>query len=495
MNLFSKLRLPLIVFLLGFSPTAFAVNVMAVYTAACKRELGTIIRVNDHMVDFLTLSGQTKQIRSHEIIYLAYYPLDQLPLSNDIQPNRVDRVHVFTKHDNEIVPLTRGWPIGFTKDKIAFLTDRGQETLISRRNIYQIKMSKLKSNIRLKRKKGKRFNFIHPYIFSHCDRPNKKSATIYPQQVLSNTIMIKRELDQLERGHQGILRYHREQDFYPVPEVHKNETSLALWHSFGSRYGSSTRRTNNVTPLLTDAYSSDIFDYQHLFSTGSGPMLYAMHEEPQTHVYYTFKASYFHFSAMADPSLILVGKKYKWDAADFTRQGGLANPVTMIEMGFDVGNFSLDLYLTDLWQVGLYAAGNLTVENMSVPRLGFTYGNHKQKFQLSVGQGQTTVREAFGTNVAETLKGNLLRFNYSSYHFNKMEFTYSFITRNIDYESTSLTYSDSSLTNALYGNYIYKTRYKFGGMLSVENFSQTMTGVSDYGETFLKVGGFASLSF
>ncbi|MCB0421053.1 MAG: hypothetical protein KDD61_08655, partial [Bdellovibrionales bacterium] len=323
---------------------------------------------------------------------------------------------------------------------------------------------------------------------------NKRNLTIYPQQVLSNTIMIKRELDHLEDGYKKMQRYYREQDFYSLPEVYKNETTLGLWHTFGSRYGSSTRRTNNITPLLTDSYSSDIFDYQHLFSTGSGPMYYSMHEEPQTHLYYSFKASYFHFSAMADPSLILVGKKYEWAQPDFTREGALANPVSLLEMGFDVGHFSMDLYLVDIWQVGLLSGSQLIVETVGVPRLGMTYNNHLNKFQVSIGQGEAIINEAFGTNKAEKLKGSLLRVNYTSTHFKQVEWTYSFITRSIDYESTNINYSSSSYTHAGYGTYIYKNRYRLGGFLSLESYSQNLNSV-DYDDNFIKAGGFVSLSF
>ncbi|MCB0421061.1 MAG: hypothetical protein KDD61_08695, partial [Bdellovibrionales bacterium] len=170
MSLFSnrtnRLILKTLVGLAGFLLVlqAHAVNVMAVYTAACQRELGTIINVEDHNVDFLTLDGTTKQIRSHEIIYLAYYPLDQLPLNKDIKPNSVSRVYIYTKHKNKITLLTSGWPIGFTKDKVAILTEKGQETLVQRRNIYRIRYEKLNNSLAKTStsSSASRYNFIHP---------------------------------------------------------------------------------------------------------------------------------------------------------------------------------------------------------------------------------------------------------------------------------------------------------------------------------------------
>ena len=462
---------------------------MAVYTSACKRHLGTIINVSDQKIDFLSLDGKTVALRPHQVIYLSYYPIDQLPLKS-IQPSSVPSLKINTEVDGEIVPLTQGWPIGFSKDKIAFLKFSGQDVLVARTSIHQIKEAPLKKPIHISKIHKQKVYFVPPYIFSHCEQAPKKSIKIFPQQILSDAIMIKREIDFLKAGYDKVNRYKREQNFYPNPEVHKNETSLGLWYSTGSRYGSSTRRTNNFTPLLTDSYSSDVFDYQHIFQTGSGPMLFGPHEEPQTQAYYHFKASYFHFSAMADPSLVLVGERYKWDKADFTSSDSRVNPTAMIEMGFDFGRWTLDFYLVDSWQVGILANSQFVARDLPISRYGFSYHSNLYKISISSGTGSDEISIAEG----EKISGGLSRLNFESKHFDDLILTYSLIQRDLSYDSKTLNFKSQSLTNAFYLTYQINRKYQAGGYTAAEIYNQEYSGISE-SETYLKAGAFISLSF
>jgi hypothetical protein len=136
--------------------------------------------------------------------------------------------------------------------------------------------------------------------------------------------------------------------------VYRNETSLGLWLSFGSRHGASDRR-NNLTPLLTDELSLGPFGYQHVIMTGSAPNRLLIHEEPQTQIYYAFKAAYFHASVFFDPNLVLVGTKYSWRYSDFSNNDANDRWVEsfLIELGFDIGNLSLQIIPVSVASIGM----------------------------------------------------------------------------------------------------------------------------------------------
>ncbi|MBU1910557.1 MAG: hypothetical protein KJ726_10960, partial [Verrucomicrobia bacterium] len=108
--------------------------------------------------------------------------------------------------------------------------------------------------------------------------------------------MIRRELDRLRKGYQELVDDIEDQKFYPVPQLYRNRTSLGFWGSLLSRYAASESRSNNLTPLLTNTYSSGPFRYQHIFFTGTTPNGLLLHNEAQTQVFYRFKAAYFHAS-------------------------------------------------------------------------------------------------------------------------------------------------------------------------------------------------------
>lgn len=506
MNLFSSCRnlLFLVGFVLTWGISSFAVNVKAIYTSACQRDIGLIVGVNQKTVSFLTIEGKLKKIRPHEIIYLSYYPMDRFPLAQPAQLMGAKQVQVKTQSKNKIVPLVDGWPIDFTSDKIAFLSVKGRETVINRRNIHEVKVFRTPGPVKVPTRALPRdYAFIHPYVFRDCPlergRHGKRRTEVYPQQVLSQPVVIKRELDRLRAGYKKIDRYNREQDFYPVPEVYKNRTSLGLWEALGSRYGSSKKRTSNLAPVLTDSYSSDVFDYQHLFVTGSAPMPFGIHEEPQVHGYYGFKASYFHFAAMVDPNMILVGENYKWQPGDFDKEDDKVNDMSMIEMGFDFGPLSIQFYLMHVLQVGISAEDQLYTDVVGLPRFGLSWQNHLFKLEANYGQRETEGDDRISPTDSryERVSLSVARVNFSTFFLRHMNLMYSLIYRTTDLEG-KFQYGSTSLTNALYADYIYRLRYNFGGYAAVERHENEfgVTSLKDGHESvYIKGGAYVSLSF
>jgi hypothetical protein len=497
--IFSRLMsLNLIAFL--FLPIAQAININSIYTAACRRDVGLIIQVDDHAIQFLSLDGEMKRIPKHEIIYLAYYPSDLLPMKEFRNPESTDFYRITTSTPNgKLTPLVNGWPIGFTEDKIAFLSVDGKESVVGRRSIFQISRERINSAQRFSYPRDfKIFQFVQPHQFRDCpsDRFGGGKTQVLPQQILSQPVMIKRELDHFQAEAVRLNRYYREQNFYSVPEIHGNLTSLGLWHTFGYRHGGSSKRVSNFTPVLTDSYSSDIFDYQHTFVAGSAPLMTSFQEEPQVHSLYAFKASYFHFSAMADPNLILVGRNYKWQLNDFESPDDKWNSVTQIETGFDFGNWSLMFFLADGYQIGVYNGVDISSEHYPINRVGIQYRTHRFGFELSGGNGSDIDDRGRGLVYKTQLSG--LRVNLSAYKLLKMDWTLSFIRRGIDYQSEQFFYVADDQTLALYGSYPLSARYRVGGFVSVEGHNNKFTRDNNWysdSNSYIKLGTQFSLNF
>ena len=57
--------------LLLFSSRLLAIQYSAVYTSACEREIGIILKGDDSKIFLLDLNGEIKQMRRFNIIYLA----------------------------------------------------------------------------------------------------------------------------------------------------------------------------------------------------------------------------------------------------------------------------------------------------------------------------------------------------------------------------------------------------------------------------------------
>ena len=388
--------------------------------------------------------------------------------------------------------MVSGWPIGFTKEKISFLNRNGQETVIDRKNIWSVEFLPSEDDVSFRQVKVS-YKFIPPYTFRDCvDKGVPKNARkIYPQQVLADPVVIKRDLDDLQEGHEKIVEYKKEQDFYPVPIIYNTVTSIGLWQNFGSRHGASDKRPNNFLPFIKDSYMSDVFDYQHQFVTGSHPMPFSVHEESQVHAFYNFKDSYFHFSIMVDPNLILIGQNYTWQSKDFSEPTDRVNDSSYFEMGFDFGNFSFGL-ASNAVSLGAFDGVTFDKTALGVGGVVLYYQNHLFKVDASFKGGQTTQSASSIAPVTQTTV-SVSRLNIHFQFFKDMDLSYSLINRELKYNNI-LNYTSTALVNAGYINYLINEKYTLGGMLSFESHNFNASGTSST-KLFPKVGIYGSLSF
>lgn len=478
------------------SVSARAINLHALYTASCQREIGIILDVSPRQIFLLTLKGEVVAIERFEVISYATYPLDVVPIPRVNNPDKVPLVRILTFQKGELVELLRGWPVDFSTDKIAFLSLRGSERLIERRSVWQVEFQSELTNVEFEGKAAAselNYDFVHPYAFSSCasESKDKKTVKVFPQQLLSDPVAIKRELDRLVEGHKEIKAYESDQQFYPIPEVYGNETALGLWLASNSRYGASKHRQNNFTPYLTNEFSSGPFGFQSEFKTGAGPILHTLHEEPQTQIFYRMKADYFHFEGMVDPGLLLVGSRYKWFSEDMNDVDIRANDSAAVEFGFDYGAFAFEFHLGGATNVGARSTNLFQRETLGVSKFGVRY------------QAKTWILNAFGgTGSGNRAKVGLFRINLEMNPLKYRKFAFSLIQRSLDFSGddiltgTQFQVNGISQTLAGYGYWRVKSRYWFGAMLAAENIRVTDNGRNSALEVVIpKVGLLGALSF
>ena len=449
-----------------------ATQIQALYTAACQRQVGIILDVTPREVKLLDLAGQVKTLRRYEIIYYATFLIDTVPIAEVRDPSQVPMLEIKTLEGNALVKLVRGWPVDFSKDKIAVLDEHGTEVLIDRARIWRLDFQTGLTPFRFSHAPTSRYAFAHPYAFSSCplDQGGGKNAgvfTVYPQQLMNDPVSIKRELDRFAEGHAQVRQYEIDQDFYARPEIYENDTQLGLWLSAGSRYGASRNRSNNFTPYLVNHFSSGPFGFQSELKTGSGPLAQTIHEEAQTQFYYRLKADYFHFAGMADPNLLLVGQKYEWARDDLSANDIRANETAFMEFGFDYGRFSLELYPVGAMNMAAQTGAVFRQKNTTLLRAGVRWQGYHWSANLIAGVGHEDDGGSFGTTI--------LRANVEWTQSAAQRYEVSLIQRQLslngrgDKDGTHLNVTGDALTLAAYGHLRFKKRYWAGAMLAAES--------------------------
>lgn len=488
---------------------SLALDVYGIYTGSCNRELGSIIDVRDQYFDILTIEGEIKTLPRYQAIYITTYPLDVLPIEKLTIPKGTKTHQIFSLDSDKIVPYLKGWPINFTTDQVSFLTTSGREVLMDKTSIWKIKA--LNQNKTTSKSKNSKLslNFLDPYPFSHCKRQKGKNKII-PQKLYADAVDVKREFDRLQEGHSELQVFKRRQRFYPKPEIYSNISKLGLWLMTGARYGASESRPNNFSPFLQNELSLGAYSYQHMITTGAGPVLYGTHTESQTHFYYRMKAEYVHVSLMADPNTLLVGKQYKWKANDLSPVDFRANESFFIEFGFDYGPFSLEFSPAMKMHTGT-RLGNYFYEadDLNLPRFGLRYTNIKSTINLILGTGKEDSityqdnYDASGNYIDSTIKHyqmkmSLWRLNYERKVFNKDQIALSFVHKTSDGVLDSNTYEFSSTALSGIYTYKYKRRYFFSGLIGLESYKTSgRVGAQNFSDSDLKfkIGANASLQF
>ncbi|MBF0350509.1 MAG: hypothetical protein HQM11_05730 [SAR324 cluster bacterium] len=519
-----------VLFFAGAARMTHAINLNAVYFGSCQREVGIILNVDEESIDLLTIQGDIRNISRYEITYLAYYPIGLIPVSKIHNAAEVPMIQIQTLFRNQIVDLVEGWAVDFSEDKISFLTPKGEETVIEKSNIWKLTKVTQPNEIILEKGISANFQFLHPYPFSHCRYETGDShQTIYPQQLLGEPLLIKKELDHLMEGHQIMSRYEKNQKFYPVPQVYKNDTILGLWFNAGSRYGASSNRVNNFTPVLSSELSAGPFGFQRIFITGSAPMPYSLHEEPQTQFYYRLKADYAHFSFMYDISRLLIGEeRFKWSERELGPHDGRMTEIMHIGGGLDYGSYSIDVSLPQI-QYAVRHKHLFFAHRMSVERYGIFYHNRLFKMDLYFGSGEDKKEEIFISDedspalVAEKLDLQARQFEFLTrlktarmnilFHFlDTWKPMYSLIYTNLDFsrepspyeqdlpyeETHGFKFKSSSWTQAFYADVPLGYDLSLHLFVSAEYFQSESGQIrteKHSGEWFPKTGTSLALTF
>lgn len=492
MNLFSKLASLLLAAVLLCPSAAFALDLTALYLGGCKRVSGIPLVVDGSDVYMLSTDEKIERIPRYEIMFLATYPAEFLPISQIHNASETKPYRVKTLQDHAIVNLVTGWPVEYSEDKIAFLTTDGSGAVIDRSAIWRIEEEAVTGALRFSgnAQSGKKLQLVHPQAFSHCES-KETGRKIISQQILSEPLTIKRELDRIQKGREQVLAYMRKQKFYPVPHIYSNQTSLSLWHSFNSRYGSSDNRSNNFTPFISNELNLGPFSYQHQFVSGSGPNLESTHEEAQTQAAYRFKADYFQLSVMSDLSFLLIGgEKYKWSLEELDPIDFRTSDVARIGFAFDYRKFSLWFFPVNAVNAAGRSETLFDRDSISIPRVALTYRDDRVFGELTIGQG--------GGDISSM---EYFRANAKYYPNNLTTITLSAITRSVAINQgfRQIDLNSKSNTAAVWIEHLYRKRFLLGATGSLERIS-TESGaagapLTNSSKSYFKAGTMVGLTF
>ena len=447
-----------------------AVDIVALYSSSCDRVVGIPLDVDMFSVYFLNLDGRITQVPRYAITAMAMYPMHRIPIERVQHALKKSPGYftIKTEYENRITLLVEGWPVQFYQDKISFLDNKGREVVIDRRSIWSVNITPTPKRKKIQEKISARYKFIHPYRQYDCkDRvygnSRAKAFSIFPQEYISDSVIIKRRFDFLMDQHTILRNYLRVQKFYAVAEIYKNQTSLGYWFAVGSRHGSSKNRSSLV-PILSNEYSSGPFGYQHILLTGSTPFNKLIHGDPQSLFTYALKADYFHFSYLYDPDFLLLGDdKYKWQQADFPKDGDKHVENNLIDFGLDFGPLSFSFYLGSAYH-GLKSSKEFLSTQGRLTKTGIAYRNHLINTEILWGDSKVT---AMTSNERKKIRNptlKIVRYNLELDLWKQRSYSYSFIYRNVNYG----TYSSKSYSNFAYTSYRWKHKYIFKGMLGHE---------------------------
>lgn len=534
-NLFYKTKRKFVsITIFGFiiSSQASAINISAVYFSACQRETGIIINVDENTIQLINLKGQIKIIDRFNIIYMANYPLGEISIPKIENPEATELVLIKTIFEQKVVDLVEGWMVDFSDDQISFLTLSGTETIIDTVDIWDMEVRKPNHPIVFTGFIAKSLLFHHPYPFNHCKpdlngKAGNKPDIIYPQHLLEDPLLIKKELDRLKVGYDRLKGYNNDKIFYAVPQTYSNSTTLGLWSNIGSRYGASGNRQNNFVPEIRSELSEGPFGFQRILVTGNSLMPFGIHEEPQMQFYYALKADYIHFGFMLDFNRFYIGEqKYMWQKSDLLTNDDRWNDSLIVSGGFDYGPFAVDLTIWDRLEYAIQYGENFHHDDMNLNKMGLKYQNRFFKAELFYGIGVDEKKEPIplSSDASSPIQAYIkayndallskpyfrtklqfLRVNFSFVTFGDIQTAYSLIYRNAAFnrekdllQQGEFHYSSQSLTNSLFLDYNLDEDIKISGFTSLELYSNRFGDVTledSDASSFAKLGFRLALFF
>ena len=518
------------IFLLGgisfFPATSQAITLNALYFGDCQREVGVILHVGKQQLQLLTLKGTIQSIPRFSIIYLAEYPLSETPIQQINNADQVPLMRVETLFQNEIVELLRGWPIEFSTKSIAFLTTEGKEALVDVQEIWSVSTVVSSKNLHLNpASNSDNIWFEHPYPFQYCNAESVEERSnariLYPQQLFGEPLLIKEKLDILQNGYKRVKEYEQDQRFYGVPYVYQNKITLGAWLNFGSRYGASRSRENSFFPSLVSGLAEDVFGFQRQIITGSAPMPYSLHEEPQTQLWYHAKASYAHFSLMYDPSRLLIGPEtYKWSKQEMASHDDRITEISHFGLGLNYKFYSIDLSAPSL-QYAIRSGDHFFRNRMESTRVGLQFHNRflKTQFYLITAKDEKPpvvitdsdseaveeeIRKKDEKEAAFLTKLNTYRLNTTFFGWQNVRSSTSLIYRKLDFRKDPLqgkgqfTYNSTSTTVASYIDMKLKSDLELSFYLAIE-LHNSKYGIlaldKEKSSNFVKLGSKIALEF
>ena len=353
-------------------------------------------------------------------------------------------------------------------------------------------------------------------------------SNIYPQHLLETPLLIKTELDRLQLGYKELENYVKEKIFYPKPQVYTNITTVELWNSLNSRHGSSTTRNSNFVPVVRNELSEGLYKFQRVIVTGSAPMPYSLHEEPQTQFYYSMKASYFHMSFMYDLNHMITNG-YRWQFEDLSRHDDRQNEKFHLGVGFDYKNFAVEYSIVDI-NYGIRHNELFHSDTLSLHRYGFFYTHRLIKASLYIGSSFIDEHEdeelLVPSDDAEdweieyinhyndeilsqqdaSIDYNFYRLNLDFSTFNNFKVCYSLIYKHLTFKKEhtadglkGFLYESKNLTNVLYLNYNFKEEdlflRSFISMEMLKNRSGSDSYTNEYNYNYYKGGISVGLVF
>jgi hypothetical protein len=498
------------------SPAAEALSVHAVYRTACSRELGVILRVEKRQIQMLRLDGTLVQIPRHEIVSVLYYPLSQLPLAEVPVPAGLPPLRVTTRQGGRVVDLVTGWPIDYSENQISFLLRSGKELVIDRDSIWSLSYEHGGAPAAPAPTRTDPVVFVHPQTSGFCAdqrAPAEGARPAFAQQMLNDQIVIRRELDRLLEAYEQVLEYEQDQKFNPAPFLYRDRTMLGLWVSVLSRYGASSTRSNNFTPLLVDELALGPFRYQHEFLSGAAPSDMLLHHEAQSQIFYRFKAAYFHTSVFFDPNLLLVGTKYGWREEDFEDEthDDRVSETLGIEFGFDWGPLSIELYPAVLGQTAVQVGDFFDrYSEHNLWRAGFRLTFPTWRVQAAAGLASVDDHAEVETEVDGMPQ---FRFYETSWDYRygllnlawrplrALELELSGIARSTDYRAEEyeigdvVSYNSFSLSTAAQATYDLSHRFSVGGHIIAEIQRRDAPGFDDGPRVLPRAGVFTGFWF
>jgi hypothetical protein len=421
-----------------------------------------------------------------------------------------------TLYKNRVTFLLEGWMINFSDNKMSFLTSEGTETVIDKNVIWDISFKKHDRSIPFKNKDDEiPIRFVHPYPFAGCENEEKVGLRqIFPQHLLEDPLLIKAELDRLHQGFEALEVNVREKVFYPEPQVFTNISTLSIWGNLNLRYGSSTTRNSSFVPAIRSELSEGLYKYQRVIVTGTAPMPYSVHEEPQTQFYYAMKSGYFHFSLMYDLNRLLVGdSRYKWQANDILEADDRQNEISHLGAGFDYGNFAIDYTSASINYGVRHDEDHFHSDSMNLNRGSIFYrhrlldvdlyfgtdgkSDEKEEKEIVTPDGASPEEEAYFEYLRqqqalepEVKKGYLFyRFNLNLKNFETIHPKYSLIFHRFNFKigenssgAGAFKYTGKSLTNALYlSSEFEEYDLLITGFISLE-MTENESGITEYTE-------------